>query len=110
LKVKQLIALLQQCDPEAFVSIGLDNIRTKHVKKLVEAPAHLLYFFIDQRNSASYSGYEHHRPSNEVALVAGLSRDVLDCCWPSDDPDIPDDVRQAVAPFFVPPDFQPDSN
>jgi hypothetical protein len=110
MKVKQLAELLRRCDPEAFVKIEPANVGSDYVRRLVESPACLLHFLIDQRQQCSHSDYPHIPPMNEVVIAVGLDDRLIENLLTPDDPDAPADIDQYIAEFYVKPDFHPETN
>ncbi|SRR6266851_10472817 len=102
MKVKKLIELLQKCDPEAFVRIGLPEVNREYVEQLEDRPACLLYFFLEQRSECSYTGFPSLPAMEEVVIYASLDTRIIH----SDDAEI----LQEVAENMVAPDFHPEAN
>jgi hypothetical protein len=103
-KVKRLIEILQDCDPEAFVTVDLPNISQEYLAKLVETPACLLHFLIEEQAGCSYSGYPHLPGTDQVVISPSL--DGVFFTIEADDLE----EGEELAGTLVPPDFRPDAN
>ncbi len=102
MKVKKLIELLQKRNPEAFVRIELPELNQDYVAKLMDRPACLLYFFLEERSTCSYTEFPSLPPMEEAALHASMDSQIIH----TDDAEL----LQGVSENMVEPDFHPEAN
>ena len=102
MKVKKLIELLQGCNPEAFVAIRLPQVNREYVERLTDTPACLLYFYVEQRNSCSYSEYAFLPATEEVVIYASVNQKFVQ----TDDAE----MLKGIEDHTVQPDFHSEAN
>ncbi len=105
MRVKRLIELLQARDPDAFIAIDLPNSSPEYVDKLIETPACLLHFLVEDRAYADDEEY-HLPPMNAVVITASLDATFYatdpNGAMDPDDPMDPESIGDVVEPDFRP--------
>ncbi|WP_020469401.1 hypothetical protein [Zavarzinella formosa] len=102
MKVKKLIDLLQELDPEAFVTIGLPESNPEYLSRLNDRPACLLWFYVSQESRCSYSDFPQMPLMNQVTINVSLDKTFFG----TDNREMLEDIEENA----IRPDFFPEAN
>jgi hypothetical protein len=77
MKVHKLMELLAECDPDAFVTVGLAAGADDYAARVSDTPPPLLWFHVEEQGDCGYSGFPHLAGLDQVVITASLDRDGL---------------------------------